>query len=179
MLWFTGDEHYHHGNIIGYCDRPFASSIEMDETLIRRHNEVVSDGDVVYHLGDFAYVTMKSEADEIIDKLNGRHIFIKGSHDRWLGNEHPRLMEVYIGNNYPKSEVIVLCHYAMRMWSRSHYGSIQLYGHSHGRLAPQGRQLDVGVDCWNFYPVSLDTIRKKLSDVPIFNPEQCGTYGNR
>ena len=29
---------------------------------------------------------------------------------------------------------IVLCHYAMRVWQKSHYGAWMLYGHSHGTL---------------------------------------------
>jgi hypothetical protein len=29
---------------------------------------------------------------------------------------------------------IVLCHYAMRVWNRSHHGAWHLYGHSRGNL---------------------------------------------
>ncbi len=46
----------------------------------------------------------------------------------------------------------------MQVWPRSHYGSIQLFGHSHGELEPIGRQYDVGVDNNNFYPVSENQI---------------------
>ena len=35
-----------------------------------------------------------------------------------------------------KPQLVVLCHYAMRVWDRSHYGSWHLYGHSHGNLPP-------------------------------------------
>jgi len=34
-------------------------------------------------------------------------------------------------------------------------GSINLHGHSHGRLKPLPRQFDVGVDAWDFRPASL------------------------
>ena len=50
---------------------------------------------------------------------------------------------------------IVVCHYAMRVWPRSHYNSWMLYGHSHGKLAPQRKQWDIGIDNNNFYPISL------------------------
>ncbi|KKL16922.1 hypothetical protein LCGC14_2490690, partial [marine sediment metagenome] len=60
-----------------------------------------------------------------------------------------------VGTMIHKNQFIVVCHYAMRRWERSHYGSWQLYGHSHGRLEPIGLQHDVGVDNNNFYPVSL------------------------
>jgi calcineurin-like phosphoesterase family protein len=34
-------------------------------------------------------------------------------------------------------------------------GALNLHGHSHGRMAPLPRQIDVGVDCWDFAPVAL------------------------
>ncbi|QQP89548.1 hypothetical protein IGS68_26870 [Skermanella sp. TT6] len=50
---------------------------------------------------------------------------------------------------------LVLCHYAFRTWNGMHRKSINLHGHSHGRLAPLLRQFDVGVDAWNLAPVTL------------------------
>jgi calcineurin-like phosphoesterase family protein len=40
----------------------------------------------------------------------------------------------------------------MRVWPRSHHNSWQLYGHSHGKLLPIGKQWDIGVDNNDFYP---------------------------
>ena len=53
---------------------------------------------------------------------------------------------------------LVLCHYPFRSWHRMHRGAINLHGHSHGRLKPVARQIDVGVDVWNFRPVPLDEL---------------------
>ena len=151
--WFTADEHYGHTNIIRFCNRPFTDVKEMNEVLIRNHNEVVQDKDLVYHIGDFALLTYR-DAIEIRAQLRGRHVFIRGSHDRWSNDVLPYLWEGKIEDQY-----IVLCHYAMRVWPRSHYGSWQLYGHSHGKLNPANRQYDVGVDNNNFYPVSFSQIK--------------------
>lgn len=177
MIWFTADEHYNHFNIIRYCNRPFKDVREMNETLIRKHNEVVTDDDTIYHLGDFIMGTLE-DANEIRWRLNGTHIFIRGSHDKWLEPYYPRLIELYVdgdtNRNIPNTTIpntITLCHYAMRTWSKSHYGSIQLYGHSHGRLEPVGRQMDVGVDCWNFYPVSLISVIDKMKETRPFDSE--------
>lgn len=175
MMWFTADEHYHHANIIDYCDRPFDNATEMDAAIIRNNNAIVKKRDTVYHLGDFI-MGDQVDAQKIIDQLNGFHIFIKGSHDTWLSNAGPRLMEIHVcnekiipGTRMPN--VVVLCHYAMRMWSRSHYGSMQLFGHSHGRLRPVGRQMDVGVDCHSYRPVSLDAVITELSKIPVYDAE--------
>jgi calcineurin-like phosphoesterase family protein len=37
-------------------------------------------------------------------------------------------------------------------------GALNLHGHSHGRMTPLARQIDVGVDCWDFAPVALDRL---------------------
>jgi len=67
------------------------------------------------------------------------------------------------GKNY----YIVACHYAMRTWPKSHYGSWQIYGHSHGKLPGMGKQMDVGVDTNNFYPYSL----KQIIEMMRLQPE--------
>ena len=53
---------------------------------------------------------------------------------------------------------LVMCHYAFRTWKNMGRGWIDLHGHSHGRLKPQTRQYDVGVDVWDYRPVTLQTI---------------------
>lgn len=45
-----------------------------------------------------------------------------------------------------------------RTWCNTSRGWHNLYGHSHGHLAPLLRQTDVGVDAWNFRPVTLAQI---------------------
>ena len=45
--FFTSDSHFHHANIIKYCNRPFSSVEEMNQVMIERWNEVVKPDDVV------------------------------------------------------------------------------------------------------------------------------------
>lgn len=154
-FFFTSDEHYAHKNVIEYCKRPFQNLHEMDRILIENHNSVVTEKDTVVHLGDFT-LKNKTFAQSIIEQLKGNHIFIMGSHDKWLDNNE------YIFRRRFNDKLVVGCHYAMRVWEESHYNSIQLYGHSHGTLPPQGNQMDVGVDCNDFKPVALDFILDKF-----------------
>ncbi len=48
--------------------------------------------------------------------------------------------------------MLVLFHYSLRVWNRSHFGSLSLYGHSHGTLPGTAASCDVGVDVWDFRP---------------------------
>ena len=80
MVYFTGDEHYGHRNVIKYCNRPFQDVDEMDREIIKRHNEVVGDDDTVYHLGDFTINKKKIDeehrmAKEYLKKVFGKEYF--------------------------------------------------------------------------------------------------------
>ncbi len=50
--WWTSDYHFSHANIIRYCirycNRPFETVEEMNETIIRKHNERVKPEDTVF-----------------------------------------------------------------------------------------------------------------------------------
>ena len=162
MYWFTSDEHYHHTRILTYCKRPFACMEEMDEALISNHNALVGKNDITIHAGDFAFAK-KEEVQRIIKRLNGNHIFLKGSHDRWLGDSGK-----FMWRDTIEGQFIVVCHYAMRTWERAHYNSWQLYGHSHGTLKPIGKQMDIGVDTNNFKPYSFAQIKEILDNQPNF-----------
>jgi len=61
---------------------------------------------------------------------------------------------------------IVLCHYAMRTWNRSHKGAWMLFGHSHGELNGDSQSMDVGVDVHGFRPVSIKELARKLRALP-------------
>ena len=54
---------------------------------------------------------------------------------------------------------LVLCHYAFRSWNGMSKGTLNLHGHSHGRLKPLPRQTDVGVDVWDFRPIAVGQVR--------------------
>lgn len=71
--FFTADEHYGLANIIRFCDRPFATVEEMDEELIRRHNEIVGPDDIVVHAGDFAYRSARPP-QSCLEQMNGTHV---------------------------------------------------------------------------------------------------------
>lgn len=164
-IWFTSDTHFGHKRIIELANRPFTSVEEMDEKMIERWNWRVGRGDIVYHLGDFAF----ADHTPYLRRLNGQKWLVLGNHDHsnrvkkadgWYSID--KLLHVKHIDDTP----LVLCHYAMRVWNRSHYGAIHLYGHSHGNLPGDSQSCDVGVDCWDFFPVSLEEIRMRLATLP-------------
>lgn len=167
-VFFTGDTHYGHSRIIEYSHRPFDDVDEMNEMLIQNWNSVVKPGDLVYHLGDFALCDAE-HSTKIVKRLNGQKYLVFGNHDKALRKDKSFLghwiwakdmADITVG-----SQRIVLLHYAMLVWNQSHRGAWQLHGHSHGSLeeSPNRLQADVGVDCWNQFPVSFDELAKKMA----------------
>ena len=165
MYWFTSDEHYNHKKIIEYYKRPFSTVEEMNETLIANHNAYVGKNDITIHAGDFCWENNRKGASQYYSRLNGNHIFLKGSHDHWLPDSAK-----YIWRKEIYGKFIMVCHYSMLIWERSHYNSWHLFGHSHGKnywnIESSGKSFDIGVDCFNFFPVSLTEVANIMRNKP-------------
>ena len=78
----VGDTHFNHANILKFVaeSRPFSTLEEHNEELITRWNNVVTDKDTVYHLGDFA-LGYKTNPEEYLSRLKGHKILVAGNHD--------------------------------------------------------------------------------------------------
>lgn len=171
ILW-TADTHWGHQATLGPrlgLNRPFASIEEHDEALIANWNAAVRPGDTIWHLGDFCYRCPEDRARAIFSRLRGRRFLVRGNHDR-IGMRLPwdgpvvDVAHVVVQNSDGSNSGIFCSHYAHRVWPRMHRGDIHLYGHSHGTLPGTAASTDVGVDCFDFRPVTLDEIRVRLAE---------------
>ena len=183
MNWFTSDNHFGHSAVIQYCNRPFTNLAEMNEELIKRWNNRIKPDDTVYVVGDLALCPFK-EFEPIAARLNGKKFLIKGNHDHYSNAQYERLgfkvfrellMDI-------AGRRVRLSHfpYAPRWWKRPFCykselrflerrpkrvkGETLMHGHSHVRYkkSNDGR-IHVGVDAWNFYPVSQREIESLLN----------------
>jgi calcineurin-like phosphoesterase family protein len=158
-ILFTADTHFGHAGALSLYRRPFASVPEMNAAMLERWNATVQPGDDVWHLGDFAVRTTAAAATQLLRSLHGRKHLVSGNNDppeiialpEWSSIQAYAELSV-------NSTRLVLCHYAFRTWNGMAKGALNLHGHSHGRLKPQPRQIDVGVDVWDFTPVTLDRL---------------------
>lgn len=159
--FFCADTHIGHHRIIELCKRPFASIDEMNETMAHRWNNVVGANDDVWLLGDFCW----KGYEYWFYQLNGNKHLIIGNHDGrhvltlpWASQPRDR-RELSISAGDGKAHRLVLDHYPIEEWNRFHKGTLHLHGHVHGRtLNAVPRRVDVGVDLWNFTPITLDQI---------------------
>ncbi|WP_174291537.1 metallophosphoesterase family protein [Sphingomonas bacterium] len=153
-LFFTADTHFGDHRTINIHRRPFASVAAMDAALIAAWNAAVGHEDEVWHLGDV--VRRAADVAPLLARLNGVKHLVLGNNDDagamaaagWASVQH--YAELTVGGT-----LVVLCHYPLRSWNGQHRRSINLHGHSHGRLKPLLRQHDVGVDARDYRPATL------------------------
>jgi len=165
-VYFTSDNHFGHNNILQLGKgRPFDSLSEMEEAMIENWNRVVQKGDRIYHLGDFSFKAKQDHIDSILRKLNGDKFLISGNHDSKAVLKSQHWSQVWQYREISiEGQKIILSHYPFQEWNRSWHGSWHLHGHCHGNLAwtPTIKRLDIGVDCYDFTPVSFEKIKEDM-----------------
>jgi len=174
MIWFTSDHHFGHRNVITYCARPFADSDEMNRAMVARYKAAVKPTDTVYFLGDICFLPARL-GTPILKRLPGRKLLIKGNHDKWSDTQYheagfeliaQELVLTLAGqrvrlSHYPYAPETPEAAHSMRYLDRRPLrrpNEWLLCGHVHEKWKRLGRQINVGVDQWDFAPVSLSTL---------------------
>lgn len=186
-VFFTSDLHIGHDNAIFFDNRPFKNVEEMTEEIIRRWNEKVKPGDIVYVLGDMIWKMTNDQAKDVLKRLNGQIILIKGNHDRFVKNADVKKLlagvkeydDIAVQLNNGKTVRVVLSHYFMPFYLGARYSGYHLYGHFHNSqehrdalevielLKNKGYRVEaynVGCMHWNYEPVTLDEIIEQYAN---------------
>lgn len=173
--FFTSDIHLFHKNILKFEpeSRPFGSIDEMHDTIISRWNNKVTAADRIFILGDVSFGKV-TKTLEILSELNGKKILIKGNHDEHhvLNREFVDFFENKIYDTYEakiNGTYYFMCHYPLICWNKSHYGSINLFGHVHSVWKGNSNQLNVGMDCHSLTPIEESEIKDLLKMLPENN----------
>ena len=170
--WIISDHHWGHANIIRFCNRPFRDLMMMDSYMVIKWNEVVKEGDIVYHLGDMFW--SERSAIEILPLLNGEIHLILGNHDKnWIKTKkYDKLIKSPLN---PDSNLVVeerdivrikdpidavLCHYPLMSWQSASYNVFHFHGHTHlNSCLSEGRRVNVSVENIGYIPVNLDIFK--------------------
>lgn len=187
-IYFTSDLHFGHQSVLTKFEhRPFRNVEEMNEELIRRWNNKVQNGDLVYVLGDMFWKGDCDFVQDTLKRLNGQIILIKGNHDRWLHNAGNKKLLAGV-KDYDDIKVTlkdgtekrcILSHYFMPFYNGHFHNTIHLHGHSHNteeatmefKIAKYLNEngypnqiYNVGCMWYNFEPVTLDEILEKQKE---------------
>lgn len=159
-IFLTGCTHFGHANIIKLANRPFKDVKEMDNVLMENWNDTVGDDDVVYHLGDFSYKGA-AHPEWYRLRLNGRHRFLQGNHDRpsW-GDNYASFMH----GQGKQAQKVVLFHYPIEEWDGWYRKSVHFHCHTHSHEFQTGvRRGNVTVEACEYKPIRLEEAIEKLA----------------
>lgn len=149
-------------------DRPFKNVDEMDEHLIQSWNSVVKEGDLVYHLGNFAWDP--KTAQSAISRMNGTIWFVTGEDDSaivelaqkdMLSDGASIKMQIF-----PLKQMeTTVSYWPLQDWPGKKDGYWSIIGNPSREYKsdPKERRINVSADLWNFKPQKLDHI------IGIFN----------
>lgn len=158
MEFVISDTHFNHFNIIGYCDRPFVTAEEMDETMIANWNAVVGKDDIVHHLGDFAFGRGSIERiEEYVARLNGSIILTRGNHDRQTNSWYKRVgfADVIGGECWQYKPGVIFSHRP-----QPNKGLLNIHGHIHNlyHIHPNKLYVNMSVEVVNYTPIRLQDL---------------------
>lgn len=182
-LYATSDLHLFHENAIKYCERPYETWTEMNQTLIDNWNSVVSDEDLCIIVGDLscgvgAVGATKEDLVSIVKQLKGSKILIRGNHDHYPDSFYIKDCGFLRCEDYLFFEDTFFVHYPIfgdinaekreetkeiikqLRKAYENYNCKIIYGHSHSlQLDPEGRHYNVCVDINGYTPVLLKTYK--------------------
>lgn len=177
-MWFTADQHFFHKNMYkedffasGF-KRPWRTEAEGRKNIIERHNSLVKKDDWVIHGGDFAFTSnlMVDRLRPILEKLNGRHILVLGNHDEIKTQKY-----IDIGFTITTTSVImeldnfkiIVIHDSSKVFylniNLSEYYILCGHVHTHFKILPDKKIINIGVDQWNYYPINFNKILNELN----------------
>lgn len=166
--FIISDHHFGHANILtfqvgGFPLRVFDNVEHMNETMVSRHNSVVSPKDKVYFLGDVAF---GSQNLRFLERMNGSKVLIKGNHDRdKMSNYLKYFKDVRSSHLLDK---MVLSHVPLHpdclvRWGPNIHGHL----HSHQVMATphlaDKRYFNVSVERLHYTPIALEEVKKFVS----------------
>lgn len=174
MIFYISDLHFGHRNILNLANRPFKSIEDMQETIIKNWNSVVSDSDEVYIIGDVFFKMDEVAASAIIKSLNGKKHLIEGNHDREIV-KNKNLRDLFESiSPYKKihdnGRTVILCHYPILEWDGYFRGNYHVFGHIHNNFSSGAYPLlkenceyfknafNAGVEVNNYFPQTLDQL---------------------
>ena len=159
-VFFIGDLHLDHANIIKYCNRPFNSVEEMNNTLINNWNNTIKKDDIVFFLGDMAFGRGSRKADYWINKLNGNIIFIRGNHDTAKNVKYFDKITLNL-----KGLKLLLIHNPVNI--PDNWNSWCMHGHTHNKsplIDRKNKRINVSVEALNYKPLPLRGLLELIQD---------------
>ena len=167
-IFWTGDWHLYHKNMLDYCKEPFKNIKEKHKVLMTNYNQTVRNEDTCYFIGDIAMVgpSMWEHIKGIITKLNGRKHLVFGNHDefKWQRYLDVGFTSVHSAHWMTLDGFNLVMAHDPAVYCALNPDTILICAHVHTlfRSLPKQKVINVGINMWDYKPVNFDQIRKEL-----------------
>ena len=168
MRHYTADWHLFHKQILGYCNRPFKNESEMRKILITNYNQTVRKNDTCFFLGDMAMLgpSQWEHLKGVMKHLNGTKHLMFGNHDdfKWQRYLDIGFTTVHSALWLEDGGLTLLLAHDPAVYAAVDDKSVLLCGHVHilFKSIPDKNVVNVGVDQWDFRPITIDHVKKEL-----------------
>ncbi|MFA5586335.1 MAG: hypothetical protein WDA02_07295 [Saccharofermentanales bacterium] len=170
--FFTSDLHFDDDRLNLYGrDLMFKNSKEVDEYIIKKWNENITDDDLVIVVGD---ISVTKKGLDNLKKLNGEKWLVKGNYDKSVddgGTGKYKISDEILSEYFTKivdeleikidDEKIYINHFPTNRKPQM----MNIVGHIHGTWKVKRNIINVGVDAWHFIPVSEDLIKFQINGI--------------
>ena len=149
--------------------RDFKSVDEMNDALINKWNSIITNKDVVYHLGNFAW-DPKTAQDALL-RLNGTIYFSLGEHDKAIETlSEKNLFRPGVSISKCLEELpelnSVISYWPLGTWPKKTKNySIIGYPGKKFKSNPKSKIINVSTDLWNNEPQDLERIIEIFRDI--------------
>lgn len=167
-IFFLSDTHFSHKNIItfkhedGSLTRPFSSIEEHDDLIIQNINKRVRSVDRLYLMGD---VVIHCKAMDILSRLNGRKVLIRGNHDIFALKYYlPHFQDIRAYKVLPEYGV-VFSHIPIHPSQLSGRFKLNCHGHLHHKIIDDLRYMNLCCEHLNYTPIELEEILELKKEI--------------
>ena len=159
-IFFIGDTHFGHNNILKHCRGQFDDIEAHNEHLVERWNSVVKPNDVVWHLGDVAL--WKAESLTIMDRLKGQKKLVMGNHDTYGTDAFLQHFDKLFGAIGFRGGIMT--HIPVHSTHLEHRWKFNIHGHMHDHNIDDDRYINVSCEQINFTPIEWEELKKRIPD---------------
>lgn len=177
-IWVISDTHFGHENILKFKDSKTGNFVrghlfdnvdQMDDYMLTKWNETVSEGDIVYHLGD-VFMGDKARFSKLFPKLKGSKRLIVGNHDdiKFLSSGG-WFKKVMMWRMFPEFKLI-MSHVPLHqsnllkltdkggVWPDDCETYLNVHGHIHQNPSPDGPYKNVSVEAIDYTPINIEEL---------------------
>lgn len=161
-IFLTGNQQFGRKGAIRAYKRPFGSVEEMNQHLVEQWNSTVSEGDVVFVLGNLAWDPETAEI--ILPQLNGLIFALQGEFDKAIQDveNSPSVNVEYLTEGIKLAPEVMMClsYWPLGEWPGKKKGWTSVIGYPNKKYRASHKQnvLNVACDFWNFKPVDAKSV---------------------